>query len=251
MGEDWSSSDAPQVSGREADDKYNPASILNKIGADIVFGADVTKELVRATSGLLQRKANNKCKLEVLIRQIIPAALYRASKANWPLARYRQLDKRIQHAYYRLLDVGCHGFPHKLLYLPHHMGGIGVPRLSDLAQQQKWSALQRAMNWDGPPGEAVSGMLNDAINYRRLNTVYICARDSVTRSPTYLRSLVEWLAEMGLVLTQKVPVPPRSLLSLTDSEGNIKHLYDAAQRLGVLCFPTRTLSLVSRGGIPN
>ena len=39
----YSSSDAPQVSGREADDKYNPASILNKIGADIVFVADVTK----------------------------------------------------------------------------------------------------------------------------------------------------------------------------------------------------------------
>jgi hypothetical protein len=39
----YSSSDAPQVSGREADDRYNPASILNKIGADIVFVADVTK----------------------------------------------------------------------------------------------------------------------------------------------------------------------------------------------------------------
>ncbi len=39
----YSSTDTPQVSGREADDKYNPASILNKIGADIVFVADVTK----------------------------------------------------------------------------------------------------------------------------------------------------------------------------------------------------------------
>ena len=29
------------ISGREADDKYNPASILNKIGASIVFVADV------------------------------------------------------------------------------------------------------------------------------------------------------------------------------------------------------------------
>lgn len=30
-----------QVSGREADDKYNPASVLNKIGADMLFVADV------------------------------------------------------------------------------------------------------------------------------------------------------------------------------------------------------------------
>lgn len=39
----YNSSDAPQISGREADDKYNPSSILNKIGADIVFAADVLK----------------------------------------------------------------------------------------------------------------------------------------------------------------------------------------------------------------
>ena len=39
----YENSDQPQVSGREADDKYNPASILNKIGADIVFAADVIK----------------------------------------------------------------------------------------------------------------------------------------------------------------------------------------------------------------
>jgi len=32
---------AASISGREADDKYNPASILNKIGASIVFVADV------------------------------------------------------------------------------------------------------------------------------------------------------------------------------------------------------------------
>ena len=40
----YENSDQPQVSGREADDKYNPASILNKIGADIVFVADVVKD---------------------------------------------------------------------------------------------------------------------------------------------------------------------------------------------------------------
>jgi len=34
----------PTVSGREADDRYNPASILNKIGASIVFVADVAKD---------------------------------------------------------------------------------------------------------------------------------------------------------------------------------------------------------------
>lgn len=33
--------DSVSVSGREADDKYNPSSILNKLGADIMFAADV------------------------------------------------------------------------------------------------------------------------------------------------------------------------------------------------------------------
>ena len=33
--------DSVSVSGREADDKYNPSSILNKLGADIMFAAEV------------------------------------------------------------------------------------------------------------------------------------------------------------------------------------------------------------------
>ncbi len=36
-----STGDAPTISGREADDRYNPSSILNKIGASIIFVADV------------------------------------------------------------------------------------------------------------------------------------------------------------------------------------------------------------------
>jgi len=34
------------ISGREADDRYNPSSILNKIGADIMFAADVRTSVV-------------------------------------------------------------------------------------------------------------------------------------------------------------------------------------------------------------
>lgn len=33
--------DTAPISGREADDRYNPSSILNKIGASIIFVADV------------------------------------------------------------------------------------------------------------------------------------------------------------------------------------------------------------------
>jgi hypothetical protein len=42
----YDSAGAPKISGREADDRYNPASILNKIGASIVFVADVVKNHV-------------------------------------------------------------------------------------------------------------------------------------------------------------------------------------------------------------
>ena len=42
----YDSDGAPAISGREADDRYNPASILNKIGASIVFVADVVKNHV-------------------------------------------------------------------------------------------------------------------------------------------------------------------------------------------------------------
>jgi hypothetical protein len=36
------------ISGREADDKYNPSSILNKIGADIMLAADVRTSVLGA-----------------------------------------------------------------------------------------------------------------------------------------------------------------------------------------------------------
>jgi hypothetical protein len=36
------------ISGREADDKYNPSSILNKIGADIMLAADVRTTVLGA-----------------------------------------------------------------------------------------------------------------------------------------------------------------------------------------------------------
>ena len=42
----YDDSSAPAISGREADDKYNPASVLNKIGASIVFVADVLDDHV-------------------------------------------------------------------------------------------------------------------------------------------------------------------------------------------------------------
>lgn len=42
----YDSADAPAISGREADDRYNPVAVLAKIGADIVFVADVADDLV-------------------------------------------------------------------------------------------------------------------------------------------------------------------------------------------------------------
>jgi hypothetical protein len=39
---------AETISGREADDKYNPSSILNKIGADIMLAADVRTTVLGA-----------------------------------------------------------------------------------------------------------------------------------------------------------------------------------------------------------
>ena len=43
---DGADTEAAAISGREADDKYNPASVLNKIVADMVFIGDVTANLL-------------------------------------------------------------------------------------------------------------------------------------------------------------------------------------------------------------
>lgn len=45
---DGSGNGSEEISGREADDKYNPSSILNKIGADIMLAADVRTSVMGA-----------------------------------------------------------------------------------------------------------------------------------------------------------------------------------------------------------
>ena len=42
----YEGADGSNVSGREADDRYNPSSILNKIGADIMLAAEVRTTVV-------------------------------------------------------------------------------------------------------------------------------------------------------------------------------------------------------------
>ncbi len=42
---DYASDDAPAISGKEADDLYNPTEVLNKFGADPVFFGDVVEQV--------------------------------------------------------------------------------------------------------------------------------------------------------------------------------------------------------------
>ena len=42
---DYAGADAPAISGKEADDLYNPTEVLNKFGADPVFFGDVVEQI--------------------------------------------------------------------------------------------------------------------------------------------------------------------------------------------------------------
>ena len=91
------------------------------------------------------RQATPACKMEVITRQILPKIVYKASKASWSLAQYERFDRLFAATYRTILRLG-HGFPAALTYMPRSMHGLGLPRFSDVCQNQKWSALCRAIS---------------------------------------------------------------------------------------------------------
>jgi hypothetical protein len=63
---------------------------------------------------------------------------------SWTLTVYRELDKLFTQAYKQFLAPTLK-IPANLLYFLTSLGGMGLPRLSDRSQLQKWQTLQRCL----------------------------------------------------------------------------------------------------------
>ena len=112
--------------------------------------------LAKATTSLdhlLRQPASPKIKIDYVRFKILPNILYTAICSNyWTIMAQFRL-------YRKFLCLPAKS-PTALLYLPQSMAGIGLPRVSDLAQIRKWEWFQRCSAVRGDPGSSVEDFLN-------------------------------------------------------------------------------------------
>jgi hypothetical protein len=122
--------------------------------------------------------------------QLLPQVLYIAAHATWPLKFYRELDRILAHAIWRMYHLPP-SYPTDLIFLPKTDCGLNFKRISDLAQIQKWGMLGRTSAL-GPASTSIT--LPDQKSYQdsKFNR-FICnescrmglAQQHVSRSQVY------------------------------------------------------------------
>jgi hypothetical protein len=77
---------------------------------------------------------------------------------TWPLAIYEKLAASVHSILYKTLKLYL-GFPKRLLHLPTHLGGFGIPDLCDYAQKTKYSIICRHLSADTSVRHSVDSLL--------------------------------------------------------------------------------------------
>ncbi|MFN8789846.1 MAG: hypothetical protein ACK5Y2_00140 [Bdellovibrionales bacterium] len=187
---------------------------------------------------LLARIATPRCKLEVLLKQIVPKALYVGSKCSWSLAQYEDLEKPITAALRSILKLGP-TFPTDLIYMPYDQCGVGAPSLSDLCQMHKWSSLQNSIAAGGEAERAAEDILSRAYEVNpRINGEYqFAGLHSVRQGVSYLTSLVQWLQRAGLVISRLDPSLHPATVPYDELGFNTSEIDRCAVELGLAPSP--------------
>jgi hypothetical protein len=110
--------------------------------------------------------------------QLLPQVLYIAAHATWPLKFYRELDRILAHAIWRMYHLPP-SYPTDLIFLPKTDCGLNFKRISDLAQIQKWGMLGRTSAL-GPASTSIThSLIKRAI-------------ETPSSTVLFATSLVEW-----------------------------------------------------------
>jgi hypothetical protein len=191
-----------------------------------------------AMSNLLLQPGSPQAKISYVRFKIMPEILYTAQVANWSLAQYRTLDKPFSDTYKKLLSLPRKS-PATMLYLPTNLCGVGLPRVSDLAQRYKWNNLLRCQALGGSLRTCMNQLLNRVPGRRHPRRTPIRILQPVHQpgdanprpykpGARYLaRSLLEWTAEAGIVIAQRYYEDPQTL---RDQEQNCVTIERHAQR---------------------
>jgi hypothetical protein len=192
-------------------------------------------KLRQSLLALSLKKADGESKMQVVRFSILPKILYRASKAAWKLSRYTELDTILARGIKKILGK-WKGYSHELLFIPTSQGGIGCPRISDLAQEYKWSAIQRALVLGGQPARAAKGMIERAAHQEDTQLVegkpcrIMPSKRKGAKGHLFIDSLLEWAAMAGLHLqTQQFRGKDREDLPMVHGTGHKETL----EKLGI------------------
>ena len=119
--------------------------------------------------------------------------------SNWTLEQYRQLDTELS-ALFRSTTRNLRSFPTALLYLPAHMGGMGLKRLSDIVQLDKWSSIHRLFRGSSEMKSLATSLIHSAFRREGIfpphdSHCLFYTSPTPTGPPRFLTSLLEWGTE--------------------------------------------------------
>jgi hypothetical protein len=89
----------------------------------------------------------------------MPIILYTAQVSNWSLSQNRSLNAPFNENYRKLLSL-LKKSPEAITYLPNKYCGIGLPKVSDLAQKYKWDNLLRCQALGKSPNRCMNELLD-------------------------------------------------------------------------------------------
>ena len=127
---------------------------------------------------------------------------YRMQFCVWGYERYEELDK-VYMRLVRKITRNMKGYPAKPIWALAVDGGLGIQSLQDFVHKCKLRILLRNINKGDKTGEAFEGLVARALRSsgqgglrdRKVSILSNLAK------PTWMTSLVTWLAKMGLVIT--------------------------------------------------
>eukprot|EP01041_Mallomonas_annulata_P042177 gene42177-biopygen8671 len=189
----------------------------------------------RHCQGILHTSGSPTSKLMAVTISTHKKIQYIAKIFSYSLSQYRQLDK-IFATYYRRITMNMTGYPTALMHISTDRGGLGIPRLSDLIQQDRLGAIWQGLEHTDKNLMAIQGLLESALRRGGTNT----GTYGVQIQPDYkdgemqwIRSVAEWLREDGLYLT-KAQLQGCTLDSTITGSTGIRHRdNEELQKLGI------------------
>jgi len=152
---------------------------------------------------VLRKKASTGAIMAVISKCLIHKIGYAAQFNSWDLKEYQELLDVPFNKIFRAATKNMASYPTKLIYATEKTLGLGIERLSDIAQISKRNiAFRNSINPESDAARAVDGLLTRGARYNGIesstgNPIRIQQNDNFTY---WAKSLLEWLDMNGLAM---------------------------------------------------